>query len=972
MNFRSFIVRWLAGLATSIASLASAAEKETPSAPRYKQVSAILRKYCLACHNAADAEGKLVMDRYASLMRGGEHGPAIVPGKSGASRMILLLTAKAKPVMPPEDNERPKPQEIALLRAWIDAEAKGPDGAEPDPTILVPRIDPTAPVRRAIAAVAYSPDGKLAAVARYGVVEIYAAEAIAGLSDGKDKQGVKPPRLLKGHAGNVNDVAFSADGKMLVAAAGQPGRFGELKIWNPADGRLLRTIRGHRDSIYAVALSPDARLVASGGYDQAIHLWQADSGRRLRSLAGHNGAVFDLAYHPGGKMLASASADRTVKLWDVASGRRLETFGQPLKELYALAFHPDGRRLAAAGVDNRIRVWRISPPDERDISPILHSRFAHDAAILRLAWSADGRTLASSAEDRTVKVWNAATMTERQLWMRQPDWAAALAISPDGKTLLAGRLDGSWQTYPLGDQAAIVAETAPVDPAQLVGRPGEHPPGKLTEAAESEPNDTPGHATPLAAPAVATGRIMPAEQEAPADVDLYRFRARAGEAWIVETDAARSKSPLDSKIEVLDAAGRPVPRVLLRAVRDSYVTFRSIDSSTRDVRVANWEEMYLNQYLLLGGEVCKIYRMPQGPDSGINFYPRGGSRHGYFDTSATTHALDEPVYVVEPYRPGTPLADSGLPVFTLYYENDDDARRKLGRDSRLTFTAPADGEYLVRVGDVRGFGGEKFQYRLTVRRAWPDFSVSLSGGATVAAGSGQRISLKAQRKDEFDGPIQVEIDGLPTGYSVTTPIVIEAGHLEALGVITADVNARQQTKETWDRVKVTATATVAGRPVVKTVANLGHVKLAPRPKLIVRLLPDEGETPAGEKATKVAVAKDENVPAELTIAPGRTITAMIEIERNGFDGEVKFDVDNLPHGVIVDNIGLSGVLIRVGETRRQIFFTAEHWVPGSTRLIHAVGNAEGNQASRPLLIHVRRAKKEKVTATKFGETGGSG
>jgi hypothetical protein len=80
--------------------------------------------------------------------------------------------------------------------------------------------------------------------------------------------------------------------------------------------------------------------------------------------------------------------------------------------------------------------------------------------------------------------------------------------------------------------------------------------------------------------------------------------------------------------------------------------------------------------------------MPQGPDSGFQFYKSQGKRRLYFDSSATIHALGEPVYIVEPYAPGVKLIENGLPVFPLYYSNDDDADRKLGTDSQLTFTAP--------------------------------------------------------------------------------------------------------------------------------------------------------------------------------------------------------------------------------------------------------------------------------------------
>ena len=67
-------------------------------------------------------------------------------------------------------------------------------------------------------------------------------------------------------------------------------------------------------------------------------------------------------------------------------------------------------------------------------------------------------------------------------------------------------------------------------------------------------------------------------------------------------------------------------------------------------------------------------------------------------TTPVAHALFEAVYIVEPHPPGTALPANGLPVFSLPYENDDDAERKLGRDSKLIFTAPADGDYVVCLG----------------------------------------------------------------------------------------------------------------------------------------------------------------------------------------------------------------------------------------------------------------------------------
>src|SRR5205809_8055806 len=91
-------------------------------APDYAtQVAPIFRKYCTGCHNAKDAEGGLVLESYDTLLKGGKRGAAMVAKNAERSRLIAVLTGKAQPAMPPEGNEPPKPEEIALIKAWIEA-----------------------------------------------------------------------------------------------------------------------------------------------------------------------------------------------------------------------------------------------------------------------------------------------------------------------------------------------------------------------------------------------------------------------------------------------------------------------------------------------------------------------------------------------------------------------------------------------------------------------------------------------------------------------------------------------------------------------------------------------------------------------------------------------------------------------------------------------------------------------------------
>lgn len=468
------------------------------------------------------------------------------------------------------------------------------------------------------------------------------------------------------------------------------------------------------------------------------------------------------------------------------------------------------------------------------------------------------------------------------------------------------------------------------------------------ELVEREPNDAPAEATPIPVPGTVCGRIWSASGS---DVDLYRFHARAGESLMVETDAARRGSPIDTKIEVLYGDGKPIERLQLQAVRDSAITFKSIDSKSPDIRVENWQEMELNQYVFLNGEVCKIFRMPEGPDSGFQLYQNRGMRRDYFDTSGASHALDEPCYIVEAHPPGEKLVPNGLPEFPLYYENDDDGERELGSDSRLQFIAPADGDYLVRVTDTRGYAGERFVYRLTVRDSAPDFKVALNATSpTISPGSGQEFSLTVDRIDGFDDDIVVDFQNIPDGFKVSTPITIQGGHLDAKGTINAAPDAKQPDASAIEKIKVTATGKIAGKKMVKTVNSFQAIKLGEKPKLIVAL------EPYSEGNTNFVPRTIADKPVEITIAPGQIVPVWLKVQRNGFDDVTTFTAENLPHGVIIDNIGLNGVLIPAKETHRQIFLKAAKWVPETDRLFHVQAKQAGNPTSLPVLLRVRRAQ----------------
>ena len=388
----------------------------------------IFADHCYGCHSSEVQMGSLNLQTPEGIRKGGEHGNAVVPGKSAESRVYLMTTGKIYPKMPMAGSPL-SDGDIAAIKAWIDAGAPMPKqaaGGSKSSSALLPPLAPKVPAKPVVYDLAWSPDGKTIALAGFKEVRVRDAATNAQAA------------MLTGAPDAVRAVAFSPDGSLLAAAGGLPARSGEVDIFDVAKRKIVHTIKGHSDCIYAVAFSPDGKTIATAGYDKLIKLWDVASEKEIRTLKDHIDAVYALAITPDGKRIVSGAADRTVKIWDIASGERLYTLSDSQDGINTLVLDPTGKYVAAAGLDKTIRIWSLGEKS----GTLVNSLIAHEDAILKLSWSRNGKLLASSSADRTVKVYTIPDLNEVASYP-QSDWAYGLQFSPDGKQLAIGRFDGS-------------------------------------------------------------------------------------------------------------------------------------------------------------------------------------------------------------------------------------------------------------------------------------------------------------------------------------------------------------------------------------------------------------------------------------------------------------------------------------------------------------------------------------------------
>jgi WD40 repeat protein len=314
-----------------------------------------------------------------------------------------------------------------------------------------------------VTAVGFHPATGQIVAGGYGEVLVWDAPKPSSIPNAAVK--LSPDRRIAGLIGRVRGLAFSKDGARLAVAEGEPGRGGAIRLLDFATGHVLFTLDQEKDECFAVAFSPDSKLLAGGAPDGTVRVWNTADGKLVTTLREQAGWITGIAFSPNGKLLAASSADKTAQVWVTDGWKPLTKIPENLTApVNGVAFSPDSTLLVLAlgGADDAeraIRIWRTENVDEP--KNMTAQQATRRATLLKqtrpvdigpgiptgLAFSAPGAgskqvRLFVPLTDKTIKVLNQNGGVLTTL-PGDTDWVDSVAVNADGSLVASGSASGA-------------------------------------------------------------------------------------------------------------------------------------------------------------------------------------------------------------------------------------------------------------------------------------------------------------------------------------------------------------------------------------------------------------------------------------------------------------------------------------------------------------------------------------------------
>jgi WD40 repeat protein len=420
-------------------------------------IAPILQENCLACHGPRKSEGGYRVDSYAELLKPGDSGETpVAASKDLASEVLRRVTSQDESERMPAESEPLTPEQIDLLRGWIESGARF-DGQAPSlPLALVippPRYaDPPQTYLRPIpiTALAFSPDAAHVLASGYHEVTVWKTSdhALA--------------RRIRNIGQRVYHLAFSADGKTLAVACGEPGKSGEVRLVDFDTGEVVGVVARSSEVALDVAFRPGSNTLAVASADSLIRLVDAQTQTDVRTIASHADCVTAIAWSEDGSRLASASRDKSAKVYDGSTGELLSSYLGHGAAVRGVAILAGAKQVVSVGGDGKLHRWNID--DAAKIAEVEIGKEGYQ--LIR-----DGNDLfVPCADQRLLRIDLASNSIGRE-FRGHSDWVLSAAMptaagetdgdgEPVDRLVLSGSFDGELRLWNLSDGSVAQAWTA--------------------------------------------------------------------------------------------------------------------------------------------------------------------------------------------------------------------------------------------------------------------------------------------------------------------------------------------------------------------------------------------------------------------------------------------------------------------------------------------------------------------------------
>ena len=200
---------------------------------------------------------------------------------------------------------------------------------------------------------------------------------------------------------------------------------------------------GHADRVAHVAVSPDARLIASGGYDGQIIIWDRSTGKQVRSLKGHSLHADVVAFLADGIHLISAGQPGELRLWDTRNGGIVWQTASAANLILSVATSERNAMIAVAGLGNEIEL--------RDLATgVVRSTIKSNShQVNALAFTPDERTLIAGTNELALEIWDITTRRLRDTISGFASSVTSVATNANGTLVVAADLQGNVRVYDL-------------------------------------------------------------------------------------------------------------------------------------------------------------------------------------------------------------------------------------------------------------------------------------------------------------------------------------------------------------------------------------------------------------------------------------------------------------------------------------------------------------------------------------------